>query len=113
MLIVLTQQDTRCNDSPCKTRKEFILLRSVVKAEAEFIQIRLEVGAPAIVGIIQKRLQISNRPMKPLQISIDRIIFLGSAVDAIQTQIALITVTLDLNSIFQKCLREILQDFRL
>lgn len=68
MLIVLTQQGTRCSNSPRKARKEFI-------------QIRLKLGAPAMLGTTQQHPQIADRPMEPLQITIDRIIFHGSAVD--------------------------------
>lgn len=48
--IGLTQQDTRCSDSANKARKNLMGMASAVETETKFVEIRLELGAAAMIS---------------------------------------------------------------
>ena len=48
--IGLTQQDTRCSDSPSKVGEELMAGVPAIETETKFIEIKLQLRAAAMVG---------------------------------------------------------------
>ena len=67
MLIDLTQQSTRCSNSPGEARKQLISGSSSIEAKAELIHAALQMNTSAMVGPHQKSLEIADYRMKPMQ----------------------------------------------
>lgn len=87
MLIGLTQQGTRYRDGSGETRKELIGKLPAIIAEAKFIQIGLKILNPTMVGANQKRFQITDRDMNPLEIIIFRTVSFCTESTSFQTLI--------------------------
>ena len=93
MRIGLTQLGTRCSNCPREPSKQLVVLKSPVKAEAEFIQVRLVVATASVVGTKQKRFEVADCGMNPFEIS--NFIPCGIKRDVFQPHVAFVTVTLD------------------
>ena len=93
VLIGLTQQATRCSDSSCQTREDLIAGISAIEAEAELIQVRLKLLAAAVICAEQKRFQVTDGFVQPMQVA--RFILFRVQRNARQVPIALIAVAFD------------------
>ena len=60
MLIDLAQHTTGCSNSPGKVQEDLIAGHTAVKAETEFIKIRLNMGASTVIGPQQESFQIAD-----------------------------------------------------
>ena len=92
MLINLTQQGTRCSNSPGEARKQLISGSSSIEAKAELIHVALQMNTSAMIGAQQKGFEITDCCMKPMQITN----FVGAIVDfnILQAMVALIPIAL-------------------
>ena len=69
VLIGLTQLGARCGDGSCQAAEDLIAGFSAVEAEAEFVQIRLKLSAAAVISAKQKRFQVADGFVQPMQIA--------------------------------------------
>ena len=69
MLIGLTQLGTRCCYSPCEAAEDLISGFSAIEAKAELVQVRLELLAATVISAEQKRFQVADGFVQPMQIA--------------------------------------------
>ena len=93
MLIGLMQLGTRCSDGSCQAHEDLISGLSAIGAEAELIQVRLKLLAAAVICAEQKRFQVADGFMQPVQIA-GFVLFCVQR-NARQAPIALIAVAFD------------------
>ena len=93
MLIGLTQQNTRCSYGPCHANKDLISGFSAIEAEAELVQVRLKLRAATVIRAKQKRFQVADGFVKPMQVA--RFILFRVQFHARQVPIASVAVAFD------------------
>ena len=69
MLIGLTQLGTRCSDGSCQAQEDLIAGFSAIETEAELVQIRLKLCTAAVICAEQKRFQVADSLVQPMQIA--------------------------------------------
>ena len=69
MLIGLTQLGTRCSDGSCQAQEDLIAGFSAIETEAELVQIGLKLCAATVVSSQQKRFQVADGFVQPMQIA--------------------------------------------
>ena len=69
MLIGLTQQPARCSDSSCQTHEDLIAGISAIESETKLIQVRLKLCAATVISAEQKRFQVADSLVQPMQIA--------------------------------------------
>ena len=93
VLIGLMQLDTRCSDGSCQAQEDLIAGFSAIEAEAELVQIGLKLCAAAVISAEQKRFQIADGFVQPMQAPM--FILFRVQFHARQVLIALIAVAFD------------------
>ena len=93
VLIGLMQLDTRCSDGSCQAQEDLIAGFSAIEAEAELVQVRLKLRAATVIRAKQKRFQVADGFVKPMQVA--RFILFRVQLHARQVPIALIAVAFD------------------
>ena len=63
------QLDTRCSDSTCQAQEDLIAGFSAIEAEAELVQVRLKLCAATVIRAEQKRFQVADSLVQPMQIA--------------------------------------------
>ena len=63
------QLGARCSDGSCQAHEDLIAGFSAIEAEAELVQIGLKLCAAAVMSAEQKRFQIADGFVQPLQIT--------------------------------------------
>ena len=63
------QLDTRCSDSTCQAQEDLIAGFSAIEAEAELVQIGLKLCAATVIRAEQKRFQVADSLVQPMQIA--------------------------------------------
>lgn len=66
MLIVLTQQGTRCSNSSGQTQEQLVSGGSSVEAEAELIHVALQFRHSTMIGSHQKGFKVADNGVKPV-----------------------------------------------
>ena len=69
VLIGLTQLGTRCSDGPCQANKDLIAGFSAIETEAELVQVRLKLCAATVICAEQKRFQVADGFVQPMQVA--------------------------------------------
>ena len=69
MLIGLTQLGTRCSDGSCQAQEDLIAGFSAIETEAELVQIHLKLCTAAVICAEQKRFQVADGLVQPMQIA--------------------------------------------
>ena len=93
VLIGLMQLGTRCSDGSFQAHEDLISSLSAIGAEAELIQVRLKLCTATAICAEQKRFQVADSFVKPMQVA--RFIFFRVQRNARQVPIALIAVAFD------------------
>ena len=93
VLIGLMQLDTRCSDSTCQAQEDLIAGFSAIEAEAELVQVRLKLRAATVIRAKQKRFQVADGFVKPMQVA--RFILFRVQFHARQVPIASVAVAFD------------------
>ena len=93
VLIGLMQLGTRCSDGSCQAHENLISGFSAIEAEAELVQVRLKLLAAAVISAEQKRFQVADGFVQPMQVA--RFILFRVQRNAGQVSIALIAVAFD------------------
>ena len=109
MLIDLTQQGTRCGNSPGKAEEQLISCVSAVETEAELIHITLQMNTSAVVGSQQERLEIADCGMKPMQIT--SFVAVIAKYDIFQAAVTVISVALYFGLRCEALVHDLLQGF--
>ena len=60
---------TRCSDGSCQTHEDLIAGFSAIEAEAELVQVRLKLCAATVICAEQKRFQVADSLVQPMQIA--------------------------------------------
>ena len=63
------QLDTRCSDGSCQAQEDLIAGFSAIEAEAELVQVRLKLRAATVIRAKQKRFQVADGFVKPMQVA--------------------------------------------
>ena len=63
------QLDTRCSDGSCQAQEDLIAGFSAIEAEAELVQIGLKLCAATVIRAEQKRFQVADGFVQPMQIA--------------------------------------------
>ena len=87
------QLDTRCSDGSCQAQEDLIAGFSAIEAEAELVQVRLKLCAATVIYAEQKRFQVADGFVQPMQIA--GLIFFRVQRNAGQTPIASVAVAFD------------------
>ena len=69
VLIGLTQLGARCGDGSCQAAEDLIAGFSAIEAETKFVQVRLELPAATVISAEQKRFQVADGFVQPMQIA--------------------------------------------
>ena len=69
VLIGLMQLGTRCSDGSCQAHKDLIAGFSAIETEAELVQVRLKLCAATVICAEQKRFQVADSLVQPMQIA--------------------------------------------
>lgn len=93
VLIGLMQLDTRCSDGSCQAQEDLIAGFSAIEAEAELVQVRLKLRAATVIRAKQKRFQVADGFVKPMQVA--RFILFRVQFHARQVPIASVAVAFD------------------
>ena len=93
VLIGLMQLGTRFSDGPCQAHKDLIACFSAIETEAELLQVRLKLCAATVICAEQKRFQVADGFVQPMQIA-GFVLFCVQR-NARQAPIALIAVAFD------------------
>ena len=93
VLIGLMQLDTRCSDGSCQAQEDLIAGFSAIEAEAELVQVRLKLRAATVIRAKQKRFQVADGFVKPMQVA--RFILFLVQRNARQVPIASVAVAFD------------------
>ena len=93
VLIGLMQLGTRCSDGSCQAQEDLIAGFSAIEAEVELVQIGLKLCAAAVVSSQQKRFQVADSLVQPMQIA--GFVLFRVQRNARQVPIALIAVAFD------------------
>ena len=67
--IGLMQLGTRCSDGSCQAQEDLIAGFSAIETEAELVQIRLKLCTAAVICAEQKRFQVADSLVQPMQIA--------------------------------------------
>ena len=67
--IGLTQLGTRYSDGSCQAGEDLIAGFSAIEAEAELVQVRLKLRAATVIRAKQKRFQVADGFVKPMQVA--------------------------------------------
>lgn len=84
---------TRCSDGSCQAQEDLIAGFSAIEAEAELIQVRLKLCAAAMISAEQKRFQVADGFVQPVQVA--RFILFRVQLHARQVPIASVAVAFD------------------
>ena len=87
------QLGTRCSDGSCQTHEDLIAGFSAIETEAELVQVRLKLCAATVICAEQKRFQVADGFVQPMQIA-GFVLFCVQR-NARQALIALIAVAFD------------------
>ena len=87
------QLGTRCSDGSCEAAEDLISGFSAIEAEAELVQVRLKLCAATVISAEQKRFQVADGFVQPMQIA-GFVLFCVQR-NARQVPIALIAVAFD------------------
>ena len=87
------QLGTRCSDSSCQAHEDLIAGFSAIETEAELLQVRLKLCAATVICAEQKRFQVADGFVQPMQIA-GFVLFCVQR-NARQAPIALIAVAFD------------------
>ena len=63
------QLGTRCSDGSCEAAEDLIAGFSAIEAEAELVQVRLKLRAAAVICAEQKRFQVADGFVQPMQVA--------------------------------------------
>ena len=63
------QLGTRCSDGPCQANKDLIAGFSAIETEAELVQVRLKLCAATVICAEQKRFQVADGFVQPMQVA--------------------------------------------
>lgn len=63
------QPDTRCSDGSCQAAEDLIAVFSAIETETELVQIRLKFLVTTMIRAEQKRFQVADGFVQPLQIT--------------------------------------------
>ena len=91
--IGLTQLGTRCGNGSCEAAEDLIAGFPPIKAEAKLVQVRLELPATTVISAEQKRFQVADDFVQPMQVT-GRELFCIQR-NAGQVTVAFITVALN------------------
>ena len=69
MLIGLMQLSARCSDGSCQAQEDLIAGFSAIETEAELVQIHLKLCTAAVICAEQKRFQVADGLVQPMQIA--------------------------------------------
>ena len=69
VLIGLMQLGTRCSDGSCQAHEDLIAGFFAIEAEAELVQVRLKLCTATVVCAEQKRFQVADSLVQPMQIA--------------------------------------------
>ena len=83
----------RCSDGSCQAQEDLIAGFSAIEAEAELVQIGLKLCAAAVISAEQKRFQVADGFVQPMQIA--GLIFFRVQRNAGQIPIASVAVAFD------------------
>ena len=87
------QLGTRCSDGSCQAHEDLIAGFSAIETEAELVQVRLKLRAAAVICAEQKRFQVADGFVQPVQVA--GFILFRVQRNAGQVLIALIAVAFD------------------
>ena len=87
------QLGTRCSDGSCEAAENLISGFSAIEAEAELIQVGLKLCAAAVICAEQKRFQVTDGFVQPMQVAWFKLFRVQR--NARQVLIALIAVAFD------------------
>ena len=63
------QLGTRCSDGSCQTHEDLIAGFSAIETEAELVQVRLKLCAATVICAEQKRFQVADGFVQPMQVA--------------------------------------------
>ena len=63
------QLDTRCSDGSCQAQEDLTAGFSAIEAEAQLVQIGLKLCAATVIRAEQKRFQVADSLVQPMQIA--------------------------------------------
>ena len=63
------QLGTRCSDGSCQAQEDLIAGFSAIEAEAELVQVRLKLCAATVIYAEQKRFQVADGFVQPMQVA--------------------------------------------
>ena len=91
VLIVLTQQGTRCSYGPGESGKQLRAHTTAVEPEAEFVQVQLVILAAAMICSKKKSFEVTDGGVQPFQITSCKL--LSCTFHIFEAMVTLIAVT--------------------